>query len=68
MAERLANQFGIYRPVTDLFLQYINAGRVDDARFLLQVIIYQQKRYKCSEPVKSKLIKLLNNCVKCAMP
>lgn len=36
MAERLANQFGMYRPVTDLFLQYINAGRVDDARFLLE--------------------------------
>uniref|UniRef100_A0A8B9BLN7 Leucine rich pentatricopeptide repeat containing n=1 Tax=Anser brachyrhynchus TaxID=132585 RepID=A0A8B9BLN7_9AVES len=36
MAERLANQFGIYRPVTDLFLQYVSAGRVDDARSLLQ--------------------------------
>lgn len=41
MAERLANQFGVHRPVTDLFLQYISAGRVDDARFLLEVIIYQ---------------------------
>uniref|UniRef100_A0A8B9DBT6 Leucine rich pentatricopeptide repeat containing n=1 Tax=Anser cygnoides TaxID=8845 RepID=A0A8B9DBT6_ANSCY len=38
MAERLANQFGIYRPVTDLFLQYVSAGRVDDARSLLQKI------------------------------
>uniref|UniRef100_A0A8B9D852 Leucine rich pentatricopeptide repeat containing n=1 Tax=Anser cygnoides TaxID=8845 RepID=A0A8B9D852_ANSCY len=37
MAERLANQFGIYRPVTDLFLQYVSAGRVDDARSLLQI-------------------------------
>uniref|UniRef100_A0A8D0GIQ4 Leucine rich pentatricopeptide repeat containing n=1 Tax=Sphenodon punctatus TaxID=8508 RepID=A0A8D0GIQ4_SPHPU len=36
MAERLANQFGIYRPVTDLFLQYVDMERVDDARFLLQ--------------------------------
>ncbi|NWR67048.1 LPPRC protein, partial [Bucorvus abyssinicus] len=36
MAERLASQFGIYRPVTDLFLQYVSAGRVDDARSLLQ--------------------------------
>ncbi|XP_042737172.1 leucine-rich PPR motif-containing protein, mitochondrial [Lagopus leucura] len=36
MAERLANQFGIYRPVTDLFLQYVSADRVDDARSLLQ--------------------------------
>uniref|UniRef100_A0A8C0UQK4 Leucine rich pentatricopeptide repeat containing n=1 Tax=Cyanistes caeruleus TaxID=156563 RepID=A0A8C0UQK4_CYACU len=36
MAERLASQFGIYRPVTDLFLQYISADRVDDARSLIQ--------------------------------
>ncbi|NWY62096.1 LPPRC protein, partial [Chionis minor] len=36
MAERLASQFGIYRPVTDLFLQYVNADRVDDARSLVQ--------------------------------
>lgn len=36
MAERLANQFAVYRPATDLFLQYVDAGRVDDARFLLQ--------------------------------
>uniref|UniRef100_A0A8C0UVF3 Leucine rich pentatricopeptide repeat containing n=1 Tax=Cyanistes caeruleus TaxID=156563 RepID=A0A8C0UVF3_CYACU len=38
MAERLASQFGIYRPVTDLFLQYISADRVDDARSLIQRI------------------------------
>nr|XP_005296166.1 leucine-rich PPR motif-containing protein, mitochondrial [Chrysemys picta bellii] len=36
MAERLFNQFGVYKPATDLFLQYVDAGRVDDARFLLQ--------------------------------
>ncbi|NXX17024.1 LPPRC protein, partial [Podargus strigoides] len=36
MAERLASQFGIYRPVTDLFLQYVSTDRVDDARSLLQ--------------------------------
>ncbi|XP_072491840.1 leucine-rich PPR motif-containing protein, mitochondrial isoform X2 [Notamacropus eugenii] len=36
MAERLANQFAIYRPVTDLFLEYLHSGRVDDARALLQ--------------------------------
>ncbi|XP_032845349.2 leucine-rich PPR motif-containing protein, mitochondrial isoform X2 [Tyto alba] len=36
MAERLAGQFGIYRPVTDLFLQYVSADRVDDARSLIQ--------------------------------
>ncbi|XP_060610370.2 leucine-rich PPR motif-containing protein, mitochondrial [Anolis sagrei] len=36
MSERLANQFGIYRPVTDLFLQYINARRIEDAKRLLE--------------------------------
>ncbi|KAM8945431.1 leucine-rich PPR motif-containing protein, mitochondrial [Pelodytes ibericus] len=36
MAERLANQFAVYRPAADLFVQYINNGRKDDARFLLQ--------------------------------
>ncbi|KFQ39962.1 hypothetical protein N332_04766, partial [Mesitornis unicolor] len=36
MAERLASQFGICRPVTDLFLQYVSADRVDDARSLIQ--------------------------------
>ncbi|XP_006882438.1 PREDICTED: leucine-rich PPR motif-containing protein, mitochondrial [Elephantulus edwardii] len=36
MAERLANQFGIYKPVTDLFLQLLDTGRVNDARALLQ--------------------------------
>ncbi|NWW50156.1 LPPRC protein, partial [Pedionomus torquatus] len=36
MAEQLASQFGIYRPVTDLFLQYVSADRVDDARSLIQ--------------------------------
>ncbi|NXB76183.1 LPPRC protein, partial [Donacobius atricapilla] len=46
MAERLAGQFGIYRPVTDLFLQYISADRVDDARALIQRwdAIVQEKR------------------------
>uniref|UniRef100_A0A8C8Z4I3 Leucine-rich PPR motif-containing protein, mitochondrial n=1 Tax=Prolemur simus TaxID=1328070 RepID=A0A8C8Z4I3_PROSS len=36
MAERLANQFAVYKPVTDLFLQFVEAGKVDDARALLQ--------------------------------
>ncbi|NWV13255.1 LPPRC protein, partial [Ptilonorhynchus violaceus] len=46
MAERLASQFGIYRPVTDLFLQYVSADRVDDARSLIQRwdAIAQEKR------------------------
>ncbi|KAM5292635.1 leucine-rich PPR motif-containing protein, mitochondrial [Ctenodactylus gundi] len=36
MAERLANQFAVYKPVTDLFLQFLDSGRVDDATALLQ--------------------------------
>lgn len=40
MAERLANQFAIYKPVTDLFLQLVDAGKVDDARALLQVMTH----------------------------
>ncbi|XP_030303207.1 leucine-rich PPR motif-containing protein, mitochondrial [Calypte anna] len=46
MAERLASQFGIYRPVTDLFLQYVSADRVDDARSLIQRYgaLVEQKR------------------------
>lgn len=37
MAERLANQFSVYKPATDLFLQFVESGRADDARALLQV-------------------------------
>uniref|UniRef100_A0A8C6VCS6 Leucine rich pentatricopeptide repeat containing n=1 Tax=Naja naja TaxID=35670 RepID=A0A8C6VCS6_NAJNA len=37
MVERLANQFGIYKPVTHLFLQYIEQEKVNDAELLLQV-------------------------------
>ncbi|XP_010221692.1 PREDICTED: leucine-rich PPR motif-containing protein, mitochondrial, partial [Tinamus guttatus] len=36
MAERLASEFGIYRPIADLFLQYVDSGRVQDARSLLE--------------------------------
>ncbi|XP_013912335.1 PREDICTED: leucine-rich PPR motif-containing protein, mitochondrial-like [Thamnophis sirtalis] len=39
MAERLANQFGIYKPVTNLFLQYIDQEKLNDAELLLQVRI-----------------------------
>ncbi|XP_075392273.1 leucine-rich PPR motif-containing protein, mitochondrial [Tenrec ecaudatus] len=36
MAERLANQFAVYKPVTDLFLQLVDSGKVEDAKALLQ--------------------------------
>uniref|UniRef100_A0A8U7M9V6 Leucine rich pentatricopeptide repeat containing n=1 Tax=Corvus moneduloides TaxID=1196302 RepID=A0A8U7M9V6_CORMO len=52
-------QFGIYRPVTDLFLQYVTADRVDDARSLIQVMT-QQEVQKCSELFKG----YLRNCQK----
>lgn len=43
MAERLANQFGIYKPVTNLFLQYIDQEKLNDAELLLQVRICQNQ-------------------------
>ncbi|RXM99208.1 Prolyl endopeptidase-like, partial [Acipenser ruthenus] len=36
MAERLANHFAVYRPATDLFLLFLDTGRTEDAKFLLQ--------------------------------
>uniref|UniRef100_A0AAY4D4Z7 PROP1-like PPR domain-containing protein n=1 Tax=Denticeps clupeoides TaxID=299321 RepID=A0AAY4D4Z7_9TELE len=38
MAERLANHFALYRPATDLFMQYLEAGRVEEAKFMLQYV------------------------------
>ncbi|KAM7385366.1 hypothetical protein PAMP_001453 [Pampus punctatissimus] len=35
MAERLANHFGCYRPISDLFIQLLDMDKVDDAKFLL---------------------------------
>lgn len=37
MAERLANHFACYRPVSDLFLQLLDNDKVEDAKFLLAV-------------------------------
>ncbi|NXI45233.1 LPPRC protein, partial [Galbula dea] len=68
MAERLASQFGIYRPVTDLFLQYVSADRVDDARSLVQRCgaLVQEKRTlltfmarSASKPGQARKIKTL---------
>ncbi|GCB74329.1 hypothetical protein scyTo_0003418 [Scyliorhinus torazame] len=36
MAERLAKHFEVYKPVTDLFLQYVDLDKTEDAKFLLQ--------------------------------
>ncbi|XP_034537185.1 LOW QUALITY PROTEIN: leucine-rich PPR motif-containing protein, mitochondrial [Notolabrus celidotus] len=35
MVERLANHFACYKPATDLFLQLLDAGKVEDAKFML---------------------------------
>ncbi|XP_049456394.1 leucine-rich PPR motif-containing protein, mitochondrial [Epinephelus fuscoguttatus] len=35
MAERLANHFACYRPASDLFLELLDVGRVEDAKFML---------------------------------
>ncbi|XP_056326480.1 leucine-rich PPR motif-containing protein, mitochondrial [Danio aesculapii] len=36
MAEQLCNQFASYRAATDLFLVYMDTGRTEEAKFLLQ--------------------------------
>ncbi|XP_075719344.1 leucine-rich PPR motif-containing protein, mitochondrial [Rhinoderma darwinii] len=36
LIERLANQFANYRPVTDLFVNYVRVGREEEASHLLQ--------------------------------
>ncbi|KAI4892054.1 hypothetical protein NFI96_022359 [Prochilodus magdalenae] len=36
MAERLSNHFASYRAATDLFLQYLDTDRTEEAKFLLQ--------------------------------
>lgn len=45
MAERLCNHFALYRPATDLFLEYIDVGRPDDAKFMLQVTLSQPHNF-----------------------
>uniref|UniRef100_A0A8C5MAX7 Leucine rich pentatricopeptide repeat containing n=1 Tax=Leptobrachium leishanense TaxID=445787 RepID=A0A8C5MAX7_9ANUR len=52
MAERLANHFSVYRPVTELFLQYIHAKRKEDARQLLE-------RFSCIEEQTSTLLSFI---------
>uniref|UniRef100_A0A4W4ESK6 PROP1-like PPR domain-containing protein n=1 Tax=Electrophorus electricus TaxID=8005 RepID=A0A4W4ESK6_ELEEL len=43
MAERLCHQFASYKPATDLFLQCLDTGRVEEARQLLQVASLRQR-------------------------
>ncbi|XP_019404111.1 PREDICTED: leucine-rich PPR motif-containing protein, mitochondrial [Crocodylus porosus] len=54
MADRLASQFGAYGPVTDLFLEYVKAEKVDDAKFLLE-------RYGAIAEQKERLMAFVTN-------
>ncbi|XP_068089565.1 leucine-rich PPR motif-containing protein, mitochondrial-like [Hyperolius riggenbachi] len=36
VAEKLANQFAVYRPATELFVRYVKSGREEEATQLLQ--------------------------------
>uniref|UniRef100_A0A8C6KGU8 Leucine rich pentatricopeptide repeat containing n=1 Tax=Nothobranchius furzeri TaxID=105023 RepID=A0A8C6KGU8_NOTFU len=67
MAERLANHFSCYRPSTDLFLQLLNMDKVEDARLVLAVSIWntflscdvihsQVKMNLCSQIEKIKIL------------
>ncbi|ETE71867.1 Leucine-rich PPR motif-containing protein, mitochondrial [Ophiophagus hannah] len=72
MVERLANQFGIYKPVTHLFLQYIEQEKVKDAELLLQrnKAISEQRSYiiafiiqKARTKGQSKKIRILQDLI-----
>uniref|UniRef100_A0A2D4PMJ4 Pentacotripeptide-repeat region of PRORP domain-containing protein n=1 Tax=Micrurus surinamensis TaxID=129470 RepID=A0A2D4PMJ4_MICSU len=59
MLERLANQFGICKPVTHLFLQYIEKEKVNDAELLLQrnKAISEQRSYIIAFIIQKSRIK-----------
>ncbi|XP_006022907.2 leucine-rich PPR motif-containing protein, mitochondrial [Alligator sinensis] len=69
MADRLANQFGAYGPVTDLFLEYLRAKRMDDAKFLLErygAIAEQKERltaFVANKATEAESIKMLLDMV-----
>uniref|UniRef100_A0AAY4D1Z8 PROP1-like PPR domain-containing protein n=1 Tax=Denticeps clupeoides TaxID=299321 RepID=A0AAY4D1Z8_9TELE len=74
MAERLANHFALYRPATDLFMQYLEAGRVEEAKFMLQrcAAIAEQREILLSymtkaaqEPGQVNKIKTMKELVLC---
>ncbi|EGW03195.1 leucine-rich PPR motif-containing protein, mitochondrial [Cricetulus griseus] len=68
MSERLANQFSIYKPVTDLFLQLLDSGKVDEAKALLErcgaiaeqsTVLLVFCRRNCQKPKKAPVLKTL---------
>uniref|UniRef100_A0A8C1VVK5 Leucine rich pentatricopeptide repeat containing n=1 Tax=Cyprinus carpio TaxID=7962 RepID=A0A8C1VVK5_CYPCA len=57
MAERLCNHFASYRAATDLFLIYLDTGRTEEAKFLLQGYFSQRSvrtltRFSTSRPLQ----------------
>ncbi|KAJ8359685.1 hypothetical protein SKAU_G00162100 [Synaphobranchus kaupii] len=72
MAERLANHFACYRPATDLFLEYLDLGHIEEAKFLLQRCagVAEQKKVLVSyitrlakRPGQAKKIKTLHELI-----
>uniref|UniRef100_A0A672NB19 Leucine rich pentatricopeptide repeat containing n=1 Tax=Sinocyclocheilus grahami TaxID=75366 RepID=A0A672NB19_SINGR len=51
MVERLCNHFASYRAATDLFLIYLDTGRTEEAKFLLQVLSLTNQDMICLDCV-----------------
>uniref|UniRef100_A0A673KLU2 Leucine-rich PPR motif-containing protein, mitochondrial-like n=1 Tax=Sinocyclocheilus rhinocerous TaxID=307959 RepID=A0A673KLU2_9TELE len=64
MAERLCNHFASYRAATDLFLIYLDTGRTEEAKFLLQVpSLTNQDIHSIFIPVQAAKIKALSELI-----
>uniref|UniRef100_A0A672KX40 Leucine rich pentatricopeptide repeat containing n=1 Tax=Sinocyclocheilus grahami TaxID=75366 RepID=A0A672KX40_SINGR len=64
MAERLCNHFASYRAATDLFLIYLDTGRTEEAKFLLQVpSLSNQDIHTIFIPVQAAKIKALSELI-----
>uniref|UniRef100_A0A672L1Z7 Leucine rich pentatricopeptide repeat containing n=1 Tax=Sinocyclocheilus grahami TaxID=75366 RepID=A0A672L1Z7_SINGR len=62
MAERLCNHFASYRAATDLFLIYLDTGRTEEAKFLLQCM-YIVYIHTIFIPVQAAKIKALSELI-----
>uniref|UniRef100_A0A673JGG5 Leucine-rich PPR motif-containing protein, mitochondrial-like n=1 Tax=Sinocyclocheilus rhinocerous TaxID=307959 RepID=A0A673JGG5_9TELE len=64
MVERLCNHFASYRAATDLFLIYLDTGRTEEAKFLLQVLSLTNQDICCILlPVQAAKIKALSELI-----
>uniref|UniRef100_A0A8C2J099 Leucine rich pentatricopeptide repeat containing n=1 Tax=Cyprinus carpio TaxID=7962 RepID=A0A8C2J099_CYPCA len=64
MVERLCNHFASYRAATDLFLIYLDTGRTEEAKFLLQVLSLTNQDIRCIFlPVQAAKIKALSELI-----